>query len=316
MSTLTERYLHAVTRTLDADTAADVRAELIAAIDDALDARRELGETPAAAERAVLTELGDPGILAAGYADRRLQLIGPRYYPLWRRLLRLLLAIVPASVGGAVALGAAIEGAGVGAIAAQAITAALSTAVHVCFWLTLVFAILERTGTDLGAGWDVDQLPELPTTQPVRGEARGSLIFLAVCAVALLWDRLIGFVFIDGAAIPVLAPELWPLSGGAFLLLVVFEAMLEIAVVRRGAWTLTHAVVNTVIALVALSLALTLLTRGLLVNPQFVAALFTANGVTDDTVRILGILTGFALLGIAATDIAGGWIRCARANRS
>ena len=47
------------------------------------------GQDPATAEREVLTELGNPAQLAARYADRRLQLIGPTYYLAWLRLLKL-----------------------------------------------------------------------------------------------------------------------------------------------------------------------------------------------------------------------------------
>lgn len=316
MSTLTERYIFAVTRTLGPDAVADVRAELEASIGDAVEARIDGGEEAVAAERTVLTELGDPGVLAAGYADRRLQLIGPRYYLIWRRLLRLLLIIVPVAAAGGVALGAAIEGDGIGDIVGQAIAVGISAIVHVAFWLTLVFAILERTGADPGLSWDVDQLPTLPVSTPLRQEATGSLVFLGVCALALIADQLVAFVHFDGTAFPILAPALWPWQIGAFLVLILAEAALIAAVLRRGAWSVPLAVVNTAIAVVFASLALTLLARGELINPELLRVGFAENGVTPDTVRILGIVTGFAVLGVAATDIAGGWIRAARANRA
>lgn len=50
------------------------------------------------AEREVLTDLGDPAVLAAGYVDRSPQLIGPRLYLTWSRLLKRLLSIVPSIV--------------------------------------------------------------------------------------------------------------------------------------------------------------------------------------------------------------------------
>ena len=103
-ATLTERYISATIRSLTPEVQDDVRAELQASIADAIDAKLEQGETPSAAERAVLSELGDPGILAAGYADRPLHLIGPKYYLVWGRLLKLLLWIVPACVFGGVAV--------------------------------------------------------------------------------------------------------------------------------------------------------------------------------------------------------------------
>ena len=63
---LVERYIAAATKSLPPDVQDDVRAELTASITDAIDARTEQGEDPAAAERAVLTELGDPAVLSTG----------------------------------------------------------------------------------------------------------------------------------------------------------------------------------------------------------------------------------------------------------
>ena len=63
-----------------------------------------------AAERAVLTDLGDPDKLAAGYTDRPLHLIGPRYYLDWWRLLKLLLWIVLPCAAFGVALGQTLAG--------------------------------------------------------------------------------------------------------------------------------------------------------------------------------------------------------------
>ena len=140
-ATLTERYISATIRSLRPDAQDDVRAELEAAITDAVEARVEQGEAPEAAERAVLTDLGDPGVLAAGYADRPLHLIGPRYYLTWWRLLKLLLIIVPACAAVGVAIAKLIEGAPVGDVIGAIVAVTLSVVVHVCFWVTLVFVV-------------------------------------------------------------------------------------------------------------------------------------------------------------------------------
>lgn len=58
----------------------------------------------------MLTELGDPMRLAAGYTGRPLHLIGPAVYPDWLRLVKLLLGIiVPLSMAGS-ALAQALVG--------------------------------------------------------------------------------------------------------------------------------------------------------------------------------------------------------------
>ena len=80
---LTERYLRAAITGLPASTQEDLRTELTALIMDATEARIDQGEEPSQAEWAVLTQLGDPALLAAEYADRPLHLIGPGYYLTW-----------------------------------------------------------------------------------------------------------------------------------------------------------------------------------------------------------------------------------------
>src|SRR5699024_7039587 len=161
---LVERYITSTIRSLPQHIQDDVRAELTTSITDAIDARTEQGEDPETAERAVLTELGDPAVLAAEYVDRPLHLIGPRYFLTWWRLLKLLLTIGPAVAIAGVALAQLIAQEPIGAVIGESIAAGISAVVHVFFWVTLVFAILERSGADAGARWDVDQLPEPQST--------------------------------------------------------------------------------------------------------------------------------------------------------
>ena len=95
-TSLTDRYVDAAMRTVPENQRDDLAAELRASIDDQVEARVEQGDARDAAERAVLTDLGDPEKLAAQYTDRPLWLVGPRYYLTWWRLTKLLWAIVPA----------------------------------------------------------------------------------------------------------------------------------------------------------------------------------------------------------------------------
>jgi len=311
---LTERYIGATIRSLPPTAQADVRAELEASIADAIDARLEQGETPLEAERAVLTELGDPGILAASYAERPLHLIGPRFYLAWWRLLKLLLIIVPVCVLSGVALGQAIAGAPVGEVIGSSIAASLSSVVHIAFWTTLVFFVLERTDNASALpAWDVDQLPESPEKGAGRAEVIAALIFLGVAAGAVFWDAMLGFFPTGGAPIAILHPGLWPWGITVLFALIVAEILLAIAVYARGRWTTTLAVVNTVLAVSFLSWALTLLVRGDLVNPEFLQ--FVAGDVDADALRVVGVVTGFCIVAFPVWDIVDGWLKAARANR-
>ncbi|QDE34021.1 hypothetical protein FIV50_03980 [Microbacterium foliorum] len=315
-ATLTERYISATIRSLRPEVQDDVRAELEASIADAIDARLEQGETPSAAERSVLTELGDPGILAAGYADRPLHLIGPKYYLVWWRLLKLLLIIVPICAFGGVMLGQLIDGAPTGEIIGTAVVAALGSIVHVGFWVTLVFFVLERTGADTGVRWSVDQLPEPTQNGAGRADAIASIVFLVLGAGAVFWDAFVGFFPTEGAPIALLNPALWPWGITFLLALFVAEALLAVVVYAQRRWTIGTAVVNTALAVVFAAWSLTLLLHGALINPEFLSFVFTDNGVTDETMRILTVITGFALVAFPLWDIVDGWIKTARARRS
>ena len=101
MTTLTDRYVWAVLRAVPQAKRAELEPEIRALVADAAEAHAGHA-SPEAAERVALTELGDPDALAAQYMDTTRFLIGPRLYPEWERLLRLLLPIVVPIAGIAV----------------------------------------------------------------------------------------------------------------------------------------------------------------------------------------------------------------------
>ncbi|MDQ0644472.1 permease prefix domain 1-containing protein [Microbacterium murale] len=315
-SSLTERYISATIRSLRPEAQSDVRAELEASIEDAIDARLDQGDSPEDAERAVLTGLGDPGILAAGYADRPLHLIGPRYYLAWWRLLKLLLIIVPVCAVVGVAIAQAVNGASVGEIIGASIAVALSVIVHICFWVTLIFFVLERVGADTGLKWDVDQLPEPMQNGAGRQDAIASLVFLVIGVGAVFWDAFIGFFPTGGEHIPLLNPGLWPWGIAVFFALIVAEALLSVAVYAKRRWTVGAAVINTLLAVGFAVWSLTLLVRGELINPEFLSFVFTDNGVKGDTMQVLTVVTGFCLAAFPVWDIVDGWTKTARASRA
>jgi hypothetical protein len=327
-TTLTERYVSATIRSLRPEAQDDVRAELEASIADAIEARVDQGETADAAERAVLTELGDPGVLAAGYADRPLYLIGPRFYLTWWRLLKLLLIIVPVCVLGGVALGQTISGAPVGEIISTSLLATGGAILHICFWTTLVFVILERSNSSTAIEqWDLDQLPEPTQNAAGRSELIASLVFLGIALGALLWDRFRGFVVVEGEGLPILDPQLWPWGMGLLFLLIAAEAVFAVVLYRKGRWSTGQAVANTILALAFLAWVLVLLLSGELVNPDFLAYVTAVGGDgfaagqaesagEGGLFRILAVLLGFGVAAGVVWDIIDGWIKTVRARRS
>lgn len=314
-TTLTERYIAQAIKGLPPEMQDDVRAELEASIADAIESELEQGEERGDPERTVLTELGDPGALAAGYIDRPLQLIGPKYYLTWWRLLKLLIWIVIPCVVGAVALGLAISEASFGEIIGQTIAVSVTVFVHLCFWVTLVFAILERAGADTGAEWDVDQLPEPQSTGTGRADLIAALIFLGITVGALLWDSFIGFIRVDGEALSLMNPDLWPAWMALLFVIFAIDVVLAIAIFVKGRWTTAFAVVNTALAVSFASWGLTLLGRGQLVNSEWLDFVFLQNGVGHDVLRILAVLLGFGIAGFSLWSIIDGWLKRRRDAR-
>lgn len=315
-TTLTDRYIDAAIRSVPEKQRVDLSAELRERIADEIDARRDAGEAPDAAEVAVLTGLGDPDKLAAAYTDRPLQLIGPRYYLAWWRLLKLLWAIVPACAAFGVALGQTLAGAGIGEIIGSTVAVVLAVIVHLGFWVTLVFFIVERStgGADVGfvGEWSVDRLPEPKERGAELSDLVASLILLALAAGAVLWDHFVGVVYAAGQGwLPFLSPDLWPWWITGLFAVLVLEAAIAVTVYARGRWTWMLAVVNLALNAVITVPAIWLLAEGRLLNPQFFPTLIGDGAAEVQT--IVSVIFGFGIVGIAVWDTIDAFLKARRA---
>lgn len=238
-----------------------------------IDDRTGGGQGAEAAEREVLTELGNPERLAARYADRPLQLIGPTWYLVWQRVLRLLLATVPGVVGVVMGVLKATVGDDPGAAIGAGITSALQTAVQIAFWVTVSFAVLERTDVSLKLpAWSVDQLPEGAVERDVTLTDTCAAIAMVLLLLAFLpWQHFQSWVSdTDGDRIPLLDPALWTSWLPFLMALLLASVALQIAKYRSGRWTWRLVAANAVLDLAfAVPVAWLLLTDRLL-NPALV----------------------------------------------
>ena len=316
--TLTDRYVDAAMRTVPEPQRDDLAAELRASIDDQVEARVESGEPRDDAERAVLTELGDPDILAARYIDRPLWLIGPRYYLTWWRLTKLLWAIVPVCAAFAVALAQMIAGSGFGEVIAAVVSITLSVVVHIGFWTTLVFFVVERSTRSADVGlvgrWSPDDLPEPRQRGAGLSDLVASLVFLAIAAGAILWDRFVGLAYTTETGwMPFLDPGLWPWWIGALFVVMVFEALLAVSVYAKGRWDVGSATVNLFLNLTIAGGALWLLSQQQLINPEFFPAVIPADSAEIVT-TVIRMIFGFGVVAIAAWDSVDAYLKARRAR--
>lgn len=322
-STLTERYIYAVIRSLPEGQRADVAAELRASIADQRDDRAGAGESAEVAERTVLTALGDPDALAAGYVDRPLHLIGPRYFLTWKRLVALLLwIVVPLSAGG-IALGLSLSGEDLAGIIGATIGGSLSVAVHLVFWTTLVFALIERSDSASASlssalpEWSVDQLPaDIPgggSTGARFIDMVWSLLFLAAGAAALVWDQLVGLVHLEGRWMSFLSPDMWPWWAAGLLAMIAAEAILMVVVHVRGRWTFGLALWNALIALIVGAGAIWLLSQGSLLNEEFWATVIPESDGAQ-VFGIVSVITGCVIGGVAVWDAIDTFLKARRSR--
>ncbi len=269
-STLTDRYVWDVTRRLPSDQRDDIERELRSTIADM---------SEGVDERTALVELGDPARLAANYRVGGRALIGEGLYPEYVRQLRRWLGIVvPLLTAISVAGAAAAEDVTVGSVITALLASAAMAVLQVCFWVTGVFALLERFGTGDtpdATAWDPDDLPEVPSAPHLTigetvGEVALTLIVVSLLFVQRRWSPVQDA---DGEGVPLLDPDLW--SGPIWLaiaLLLAGAALVVLAYLRSSwSWPLagTMAVVDVALLLLVAWAAFT----EQVVDPAFLAGL-------------------------------------------
>jgi hypothetical protein len=315
-ASLTDRYVMAVLPGVPAEQRAATEARLRDAIGASVAQRVAGGQSVDNAERAVLTELGDPMRVAAAQSGRELHLIGPALYPSYVRLLRLLLSIVVPIVGVVVGAASAIGGADLGPIVVSAVGTAFTVGVQVAFWVTVAFALADRYGSRdraRASTWDVDDLPEPPSSGVSLGDTVGSIVGLALLAWFLLWQPGYQESFDPGGpSIPILDPALEAFWIPVLVAILLASIVLEIVLYLRGRWTVPLAVANTVLGLAFAIPAVWLASTDQLLNPEFLAAI-TVDAVAS-IVAGTPALVAWIIVVVSAIDIGSGWWKALRSR--
>lgn len=308
MTTLTDRYVFAAVKAMPEDRRGDIDRELRDSITDAVDARVDAGQDPSEAENAVLTELGDPRRLAARYIERPLYLIGPDLYLTWLRLLKTLLWIAgPTSFVGVLVTRMILEPSDPIGAFSGALGTCLDLLVQVACWVTIVFAVLERTGARRDARgrsrWTPASLP------PVEGRNQVSLrdtirtVVLLTCFIGLLlWQRVGSLLYLSGEPVLVLQEQLSNFWLPYLIGVLVLEAAFAVVLYAVGRWTYAFAAVNSVLALVFVLPVLWLLATDRVFDWTFLTSVDWTSGTAD---RITGITAAVTLV-IGLWQIAAG----------
>ncbi|MFI1987826.1 permease prefix domain 1-containing protein [Actinoplanes sp. NPDC020271] len=263
MTDLVDRYVFTALRRIPEQQRDDIDRELRASIEDAVEARIEAGASREAAVETTLTELGDPERLADRYAGRPQYLIGPELFPAWRRLLKILLwTVLPlvVTVGVVVQI---FDDPDLGKIIGGAVSGLLTVGAHLCFWVTLVFAIAERTNKRIKVGWSLKDLPRYEAQRAGVGQMLTGVVWVVLLIAALVLQQ---FAFTD---VPLLDPANWAFWWPVLIALFVLRAFYYVWVYRVGATTRTVAVVNAVLTVAWAAPLVWLLAGDQFFNPAF-----------------------------------------------
>lgn len=285
---LIEVYIQEVTRRLPEKNREDIALELRSTIEDMLPEDYSEEDVKAALEK-----LGSPISLAAGYSDRPMHLIGPRYFDIYVTLLKMILPIAAViSVismiaqyfigygGDEAALNVALS------LMGQGIWTVIEVSVQVFFWLTVVFAVIERTDqgkdqqplTPSLKKWtpeDLKNISYVPEKKAIsKCQVFGSLMWTAIWATLYFYaDHLVGIYkggrdgleFVAATFNQEVMLRYWPIV----VMVIGFEIALALYQLIKGQWTKRMALSNT-----ALQLMATIVFIVILINPNVLSAEF------------------------------------------
>lgn len=289
MSNLIDRYIDVATRHLPERSRTDAARDIRVMIDELVEARMAAGEDQDIAATTVLNELGDPAQVARSFEDRPRYLIGPTYYPHYTWLVRTLLSWVPGVVFVVLmAVNVLTDDQSLVPSFVDGILDAGGTAfivaVQIVFWVTLVYAIMERAEPsgaepETKGEWSVSELPEeAPRRQVSAVDAAwgvGVMIFTGTLLVVQHLRGVAAFIradeitdVLDGRVVPFFNPALpsWMVTG--VFALIAFTAISEIVKFAIGNWTLPILIVEIISSLLWIALPAIVIRQWGLVNPE------------------------------------------------
>jgi hypothetical protein len=196
-----DTYIYEVTRRLPEKNREDIAMELRSTIEDMLPENYTEENVMEQLEK-----LGNPAVLAASYRDTANYLIGPKVYDAyfhtikliipWAILVTILVHVVESIAlftGEVSILHVIIEN------FANIIPGIIMTLIHVFFWVTMVFIVIERVGlskTDLpltrnGVSWSPKDLKNIVIIPRKKLISKGEIVF------GFIWSVLWAFVYFN-----------------------------------------------------------------------------------------------------------------------
>jgi len=298
---LIEVYIYEVTRRLPEKNREDIALELHSTIEDMLP--DDYNEEDV---KECLQKMGNPAMLASGYRDQPMHLIGPLYYDVYVTLLKMILPIAAV-----ISLISMIAEYFIGYHSGEAVINVIldivgfsiwkiiEVGMQVFFWLTLVFAILERTDKGKGKGeqpltaslkkWTPDDLKDIPYIPKKKAiskcEIFGGLMWTAIWATLYFYaNHLVGVYRDSGNGLEFVTPTFnqevligyWPVV----VIVIGFEIVLSLYKLIKRQWTKRMAISNTVLQLIGTIIFIVILININLFNQDFITYMADLFAVT------------------------------------
>lgn len=324
---LIEVYIQEVTRRLSEKNREDIALELRSTIEDMLpdDYREEDVKT-------VLEKLGSPVTLASGYRDRPMHLIGPRYFDVYVTLLKMILPI--ASIislisviaeyfidynGQEAVIDVALDITGFG------IWRMIEVGIQTFFWLTIVFAVIERTDKEkdnhpLTASikkWTPDDLKNIayiPKKKAIsKLEVFGNLMWTAIWATLYFYANQLVGVYEGGGdrlefVIPAFNQEVllryWPV----IVIVIGFEIVLALYKLIKGQWTKRMAICNTALQIIVTIVFIVIIMDPNLMSQEFITYMTDLFTITTNQFKMWIVGGGiFFFMASVASNVYDGF---------
>lgn len=337
---LSERYILAVLERLPQNKRQEAEKDLRRKLSERLTADSTESE-----ERSILQEFGHPALMAEHYGKVRRYLIGPRYFDLYVRLLRLVIPLAVLITLIVVTVVGIVSGIGqeetlatvLASLIGNIVSAIFSAVMQTLFWITLVVAVMDwadKSGVETPLGltmeeWTPDDLKEWggqeALLEPVDTKVRksqifGSLIWMVIwTTVYFNADKVLGIYTDDGEGLrfqmAVFNQDVllayWPFIA----LVIVLELSLAIWQWRAGYWNYRLATFNAAVQTVSVLVFTLIFTNSELLNPEFRQFLTNTFGGTNALIWIFGGILVIMIAG-ALSDIIQGYQRAAKRGRS
>ena len=256
---------------------------------------QERGNASEETEREVLRGLGSPRILAEKQLKEPPHLIGPELYGTYMLIVKIVMtvAVIGTLIGNTVDF--IVNDVELLRYFAISFATAISAAIGAFGWVTLVFAIMEKTAkqkilTEIQEDWSLADLPE--KEKPQKPFSRVGVIIGIIFTVLFIilvnqYSQLLGFYYtLDGSIqemIPMLNQEVFrsylPYINGMLVLQLLFSA--SKLVFRK--WTYPVATANLILNVLSFVLLWFILQDTAILNPELV----TKIGEATDGQRVL-----------------------------